>query len=256
MPGWAVEGARCGARANGETWVMVGPVSQRMTPRGCRARGCVPGTCRVFPLKPCSSPVKCPGQTHSDLHFTDEAPSPAQGRALPPHIASGGQAGLLAPSGLLPPPSGSLKRGPENWGRGQNSQGCPLSASPSPARPVGLRARLTHRNLVLGGAIWPFSCSPAGHPLPGRPAPLLQTLGAGSPLAASPALRSFHLLSFQSQHHPCPLLRPGLCSEEEDCQQALSFLRGGAGGSRGHGNPMTCGTWRLISHPRTPFSGA
>ena len=84
--------------------------------------------------------------------------------------------------------------------------------------------------VVLGGAIWPSSCSRAGLPLPGRPTRLLQALGAESPLAASPALRSFHLLSFQSQHHPCPFLRPGLCSEKEDCQQALSFLGGGAWG--------------------------
>lgn len=59
-------------------------------------------------------------------------------------------------------------------------------------------------------------------------------------MLASSALRSSHRLSFQSQHHPRPLLRPGLCAEEEDCQQAVSNLGGGAGARR-PGNPLAAG---------------
>lgn len=58
---------------------------------------------------------------------------------------------------------------------------------------------------------------------------------------ACSALKPFHLPSFQSQHHPRALLRPSLCSEEEDCQQAVSFVGDDAGGAgaRGPRNPTT-----------------
>ncbi|XP_058164766.1 cytohesin-4 isoform X2 [Dasypus novemcinctus] len=51
-----------------------------------------------------------------------------------------------------------------------------------------------------------------------------------------------------SQHHPRPLLRPGLCPEEEDRQQAVSFPRGRLG------HPGACGARRPTSHPRRTLS--
>lgn len=131
-----------------------------------------------------------------------------------------------------------------------------VSSRPHPLPPCpqgglwGRPARLTHRSLALVGVIWPLSRSRAGRPLPGRPTALFQAPGAEAPGGAGPALTSCHLLSFQSQHHPRPLLRPGVCSEEEDCQQALNFLGGGTGGPHD--------LWYLetyLAPPRTCFPG-
>lgn len=172
---WAMEGQLERSQVRGSVTTLIlssgkmqakaRPVGQRKTRDQSLDLDRAPEICRVFPLRPCSSPMRLPGL----IRFTDEKTEAQRregrdslGATQPVRDRARGSAdSTQALSIFFQESDKSLERGPGTFGGSIAKALSSLPALSSSWNSGSGQGGWTHLGRVLVGVIWPLPCSGA-----------------------------------------------------------------------------------------------